>query len=87
MPPPTQNLTWLGVVINTVDMSVTLPVEKVSEVLVECKAWEKKSLASKKQLQNLAGRLQRMSKCIKLATQFFNRVLAALSAAPITGLH
>ena len=76
--PPNQTLTLLEFVVNTRHMLVTLPVEKVLEVLAEYNTWKKKVAATCNQLQSLAGRLQHLSKCIKLATRLSNRVLAAL---------
>ena len=38
--PPTQKLTWLGFCIDAMAMTVTLPHEKIQEVLIECAAWE-----------------------------------------------
>ena len=85
--PPTQSLTWLGFVIDAPAMTVTLPADKIAEVLLECSAWRKKSHASRKQLQSLAGKLHHLSKCIKPATRFTNRVLAAIRASPFSGQH
>ena len=46
-----------------------------------------KKVASKKQLQNLAGKLHHIAKCVKSARAFTNRILAAIRAAPIYGKH
>ena len=76
--PPTTSLTWLGFTIATMAMSVSIPNEKVSEVLYECARWKHKPTASRHQLQALAGKLQHLAKCIEPSARFTNRVLAAL---------
>ena len=85
--PPAHVITWLGFVINTIKMSITIPAEKFSEVLTECKAWKEKRLVSMKQIQSLAGKVQHLSKCVKPAIRFSNRILAALRTTPPFGRH
>ena len=77
----------LGFDIDALSMTVTLPADKFMEVLEECLEWKKKSSASRKQLQRLAGKLHHLSKCIKPAVRFTNRVLAAIRASPFKGQH
>ena len=52
--PPKQSITWLGFVIDSVNMSVMLPIAQVQEVLDECILWSQKTNATCKQLQSLA---------------------------------
>ena len=78
--PPTIFLVWLGFTIDTVSMSMSLPPEKVREVLDECCTWRTKTMASRKQINHL-------SKCIKPATRFTNRLLAALHSTLFVGQH
>ena len=78
---PVTSLVWLSFKVDMVPMTVSVPQEKISEILDECKMWESKSRASHKQLQSVAGKIQ-LSKCMKPASRFLNRVLAALRATP-----
>ena len=68
-------------------MTVTLPQEKLDEVLDECMVCKEKETASRKQIQNLADKLQHVAKCVKPVTRFMNRVLSALRASPPMGPH
>ena len=43
---PCQSLVWLSFNINTINMTVTLPEEKIEEILLECAKWKSKSKAS-----------------------------------------
>ena len=82
---PVSNL--LGFQVDTVNMVVNLPHDKVEEVLNECRAWKGTYSASKKQIQSLASKLQHLAKCVKPATCFMNRVLCTLRTSPPTGQH
>ena len=68
-------------------MTVTLLQEKVDEVLPECMIWKSRVKASRKQLQSLAGKLNRPAKCIRPANRFSNRILAAIRVSPPPGYH
>lgn len=76
--PPSQCVKWLGVLINLAEMSLSLPHEKVIEIL-KC---VNKTLAcktiSKRHLQSLLGKLLHMGKCAKPARLFIGRLLEAL---------
>ena len=85
--PPVTSLVWLGIRIDTVEMTVSLPQEKVAEVLEDCKQWRNKTRASHKQIQSLAGKLQHLAKCVRPAARFLNRILAALCTTPFTCVH
>ena len=40
--PPSISATWLGFCLDTINMSITLPKEKLNDILEECRAWENK---------------------------------------------
>lgn len=75
---PSQCVKWLGVLINVANMSLSLPEDKVDQILV-CvnKALACRSL-SKRHLQSLLGKLIHMGKCVKPARLFIARLLEAL---------
>ena len=85
--PPVTTLTWFSFVTDTIKMSVTLRLAKVTEILEECALWKHKSTASKKQLQSIAGKLNHLSKSIKPARRFVNRLLSAVRTVPLLGQH
>lgn len=68
-------------------MTVTLPEDKLEEILSECRDWQARTSATRKQLQSIAGKLQHVAKCVKPARVFMNRILAAIRAAPYRGRH
>ena len=79
---PVTSLVWLGFKKDTVKTTVSLPQEKVVEVLEDCKQWRTKTRASSKQIQSLAGKLQHLAKCMRPAARFLSRILAALWTTP-----
>lgn len=78
--PPTQVITWLGYHIDTTNMTVAVPSEKLTEVLQLCQSWITKKRANLRMIQSLAGRLLYVANCITPARRFMSRVLAALRA-------
>ena len=85
--PPATSTKWLGFILDIVAMSITLPKDKLNEVIDDCKQWAHKKTASRKQIQSLAGKLQHVTKCIKPAARFTNRILAVLRETPYKGQH
>ena len=83
--PPSQTLTWIGYNINAKDMVITIPNEKLLEIIEECKAWSVGALVCKKQVQMLAGKLNFIAKCIQPTKIFMNRILAFLRETPKYG--
>lgn len=76
---PTTNIEWLGYQFNTETMTVSVPSNKLAEVLKECEIWLGRKTASKKMIQSLAGRLLYITNCIPPARRFLSRILATLS--------
>ena len=78
--PPTQCIKWLGININTVEMTLSIP-QKLQQVLdTVCKYTKARSM-SKRQLQSLLGILLHVTKCVRPARLFVARLLEALRAA------
>lgn len=84
---PTTCLTWLGYEVNTIKMSVTIPTEKVDEVISICISWLDKTQATRSELKSLFGKLNHLASCILPASRFLARVLKALRDTPSEGTH
>ena len=63
--PPAQQITWLGFLLNTLTMTVSIPESKLKETLKETNSWMSREKTSKKQLQSLVGKLKHISSCIR----------------------
>lgn len=78
--PPSQRMEWLGYLVDTTDMTVSIPKDKLDTVLNECQEWLKRHRANKTTIQAIAGRLIYIASCIPQARKFTARVLATLRA-------
>ena len=68
----------LGICIDTVNRTLSIPDTKLEEIVNICKSWVSKTYCSKRQLQSLLGTLLYISKYVKPARFFINRMLALL---------
>ena len=75
---PTQEITYLGVMFNTVTMEMSVPPEKLSEVKEEIRRWQRKTTIGKKELQSLLGKLFWVSKVVRYSRAFMSRLLGLL---------
>ena len=77
---PTTEAVCLGILINTVTSKMSVPPKKLQEIKHMVENWSHKSTCSKNQLQSLLGSLLYVSKCVKHARFFLNRLLQTLRA-------
>ena len=75
---PTTCLNCLGILVNTEDFTVSVPVSKLQEITSMCLQWRNKKHCSKKQLQSLLGSLLHVTKCVRTSRFFLNRLLEVL---------
>ena len=78
---PATKVTCLGVDIDTVEFTVSITPDKVTEILSECLSWVERNECTKKQLQSLLGKLLYVTKCVRISRPFLNRMLDLLRAA------
>ena len=84
---PTHSLQWLGFDVHTINMTVTIPQDRLDEALQQCDGWKTKKTASRKQLQRLIGKLQHITKCVIPGRRFMSRIRKALRDTPYGGTH
>ena len=82
---PATKMDWLGFTFDTLAMEVTLPPDKLAEILAISTQWLTKTRASRRDLQMLAGKLNHISQCVVPARRFMSRILSLLRRAPQTG--
>ena len=68
--PPCTKAICLGVEIDTENFTVSVPQEKLENILKTCELWTNKNKCNKKELQSLLGSLLYISKCVK-SSRFF----------------
>ena len=76
--PPSTSMPYLGIEFNTVTMCMSIPADKLTEVQEEVSLWMKKSMASKRSLQQLLGKLFWVSRCVRFSRAFMGRLLTQL---------
>ena len=68
----------LGVLINTENGTISIPVDKLNQINDTVRQWMQKITCTKRQLQSLLELLLYVHKCVKPARAFLNRMLALL---------
>ena len=78
---PAQVLTFLGIEINSLDMTIAIPEEKLADTISLVKSFLGKKRSSKKQLQSLVGRLSWLARCCKPGRIYLRALIEAMSKA------
>ena len=68
----------LGILVDTETFTVSIPPERLQVIKQMCFQWSSKNSCTKKGLQSLLGSLLYVTKCIKYARFFLNRMLNLL---------
>ena len=76
--PPDTKVVCLGILIDTIQRTTAIPVDKLDQIMQVCEQWSDKRDCTKNQLQSLLGLLLYVSKCVKPARYFLNRMLQFL---------
>ena len=82
---PAQRMIWLGLWYDTIAMTISIPQEKLEEIMCVLKGWEAKHKASRKDMQRLLGLLQFVASVSPPTRVFTNRMLANLREMPKRG--
>ena len=77
---PATSQVVLGILINTIDGTLSVPDEKLDEITLLVEEWQGKTSTKKVELQSLIGKLQFITKCVRQSRIFMNRLLETLRA-------
>ena len=77
--PPSSLTVMLGILFNTIYMTISIAPDRVTEIQQEIEAWHDKTTMSHKQLESLIGKLQFASQVIRAGWVFLARLLDELS--------
>jgi len=83
--PPTQVLVWLGIEFDTVEMTISIPHDKLTAIRDLVEDWKCRSHAHITQLRSLMGKLLHIAQCSAPARLFLNRMLNTLRQCPPHG--
>ena len=76
--PPCTAAICLGILVDSVNRTISIPDEKLKEIVEICQVWRTKSTCTKTQLQSLLRSLLYITKCVRPARFFLNRMLQVL---------
>ena len=76
--PPDTKVVCLGILFDTVNRTISIPDTKLQEICTVCQNWSDKRMVTKNELQSLLGLLLYITKCLKPARYFLNRMLQLL---------
>ena len=82
---PCTRMIFLGIVVNTVKMTLEIDKTRLHNLKELLGKWENKTHASLKEVQSLVGVLSFASSCIQQGRAFFSRILNFLREMPLTG--
>ncbi len=72
---PSKRMVWLGVTFDTIKMEMSIPRNKINNVLQMVHWWQDRKEVTKTQLQSLLGKLFFISTCSQTLRLFTNRIL------------
>ena len=78
--PPATSVRWLGIIVDTKNMTLSIPQDKLQEVHNAVGRYAKARSINRRQLQSLIGKLVHVAKCVEPARIFISRLLDALRA-------
>jgi hypothetical protein len=81
---PTNIITWIGVTFNTLNMTMSIPAQVITDTLTLVQSWLTKTYATRHELQVLLGKLFYAGKCCHAARLFVSRMLVTLRASSPT---
>ena len=73
--PPSTCMSFLGVLFNTITMTMEITPERLKELISLLKIWLSKEKATLKQIQSLLGKLNFVSACVRPGRIFVSRML------------
>ena len=76
--PPSTEMVFIGVLFNTVDMTLSVTPERVQEILDLVEVWLHKPTATLKEVQSLIGKLSFVASCVQSSRVFIARLLSWL---------
>ena len=76
--PPTTKCNCLGLMVDTVEQTISIPEGKEIEILEKCRDFITHKYVTKRKLQSLVGSIMYIHKCVKSSHFFTNRLLEAL---------
>ena len=75
---PSTSVVCLGILIDSKNQTISIPPDKLQEIVHMCAVWSNKKSCTKTQFQSLLGSWLYITKCVHPARHFLNRMLQLL---------
>ena len=75
---PSTSAVCLGILIDSKNQTISIPPDKLQQIVHMCSSWSNKKSCTKTQFQSLLGSLLYITKCVHPARYFLNRMLQIL---------
>lgn len=80
--PPCQVIKFLGIILDSVRMTASLPPEKVDKILVWCRRFQGRKKAKVKEVQKLVGLLNYAARVVRGGRTFLRRMIDTMRGIP-----
>ena len=77
---PATRLTYLGIEVDTIQMQLRLPVEKLRRVQTTVREWLGRKAGRRRELESLVGLLQHAAKVVRPGRRFVRRTIVVMTA-------
>jgi hypothetical protein len=84
---PARIMTFLGVSIDCINRTLSLPSDKLIIMKLLCKQWLKKRKCTKRDLQSIIGKMNWCGRVLKGGRTFTRRLINLLCRVPLAGHH
>ena len=84
---PTTAMPFVGILANTIDMTLNIPPDKLYEIYETLREWEGKITTTRTELESLIGKLAFIARCVQPGRIFISRLLEGLRSMPRKGKH
>ena len=82
---PTTALKFLSTKFDTLNMTISVAPERLTELVQELNRWSNRRTATRKQLQSLIGKLSFVTTCVRPGRIFLSRLIEAMKEMPAHG--
>ena len=75
---PSQQVICLGILVDTKNFTLSVPSDRLSDIVTLLDLWSAKTSCTKREFQSLFGSLLYISKCVRYVRFFLNRLVETL---------
>ena len=83
--PPNERMIFLGILFDSLAMTLSIPPDKLQEIFDLLRTWEHKETMTRHELESLIGKLNHIAQCVRPGRIFIARLLAGLRGLPRKG--